>query len=230
VAHVKTLLCLANSKKQGGMCVAGLEIDGRALANWIRPVSSRPSHAVSASEQTLADGSVPHVLDLIRIGLLRHTPSGYQNENWLLDPQVQWERRGRWSYDDVVDAVDRPPTLWANDDSSGGGLHDRVRSRDLTPFDDSLVLVAVDDATVVVRSGWDGKGDVRLRFRYRRARYILRVTDSRYHSRYLARGVGQYGLSAGTLLTVSLAEPWVAEPGGEAYSYKVVAAIIDPEG
>ena len=43
------------------------------------------------------------------------------------------------------------------------------------------------------------------------------------------RGAGRYKLSPRTLVTVSLAEPWVAEPGGEAYSYKVVAAIIEPE-
>ena len=42
-------------------------------------------------------------------------------------------------------------------------------------------------------------------------------------------GAGRYPLSPQTIVTVSLAEPWVPPGGGEAYSYKVVAAIVEPE-
>lgn len=82
----KQIVCLANSRKLSGRCVAGIEIrDGKRLG-WIRPVSDRENQEVSEHERQYEDGSDPKVLDVIEVPLLRALPSGYQRENWLLDP------------------------------------------------------------------------------------------------------------------------------------------------
>ena len=85
--EVKRVVCLANSRKLSGRCIAGKEIADRRVADWIRPVSSRPSEEVSEHERQYEDGSDPRVLDVVDIPLLGHRPKSFQQENWLLDPE-----------------------------------------------------------------------------------------------------------------------------------------------
>lgn len=230
MTYIKTLVCLANSWKHHDMCVAGLELTERGAGDWIRPVSARSGHGISTAEQTLADGSVPAVLDVITVGLRAHTPADFQTENWLLDPTLRWTRTGRWTHADALAVVDQPATLWSNDGSSSVGIHDRVRASDLADLGNSIVLVRVDEPTVVVSTNrWSDKTEVRLWFKYRGVQHELKITDPRYHGAYFREGAGRYPLSPQTIVTVSLAEPWVPPGGGEAYSYKVVAAIVEPE-
>jgi hypothetical protein len=226
---IKNLVCLANSWKHDDLCVAGLEITDAGVGDWIRPVSSRPGHGISTGEQTLNDGSLPATLDVIQVGVIRHTPMDYQTENWLVDPSYRWRRVGRWTHSDAAAALDRPSSLWSNTLSSSVGVHDRVSVADLSAFSISIVLVEVDDPTVVVaKNPYSEKTEVRLAFAYNGVRHKLKITDPSYHGMYLGQGHGQYGLVPKTLITVSLAEPWSARGSSEAYSYKVVAAIIEP--
>jgi len=36
----KTLVCLANSRKPSGHCIAGKDLSEQAQGNWVRPVSA----------------------------------------------------------------------------------------------------------------------------------------------------------------------------------------------
>jgi len=230
VVYIKTLVCLANSRKHNELCVAGVELADDGPGTWIRPVSARSGHGISPAEQTLADGSVPAVLDVITVGLRKYAPSDFQTENWLMDPTHRWERAGRWTHADAAALVDQPSTLWSNDESSSVGIHDRVPAADLATYNSSIVLVDVEEPAVVVSNNpWSGRIEVRLSFKYREVQHELKITDPRYHDAYLGQRPGRYDLNPQTIVTVSLAEPWVAPGGGEAYSYKVVAAIIEPE-
>ncbi|HXF07313.1 MAG TPA: hypothetical protein VNK45_02115 [Candidatus Acidoferrales bacterium] len=83
---VKRIVCLANSRKLNGRCVAGIEITrGNKRVGWIRPVSAREHEEVSEYERQYQDGSDPRVLDVIDVPLIAPKPKDYQQENWLLD-------------------------------------------------------------------------------------------------------------------------------------------------
>ncbi|MCY3914347.1 MAG: hypothetical protein OXG43_14035 [Chloroflexi bacterium] len=145
----KRIVCLANSRKMGGRCVAGKELlaDGR-MGGWIRPVSDREHEEVSAYEQQLEGGSEPHALDVIDVPILRARPKGYQQENWLLDPTRRWSKVDRLEWSDPSEWADAVETLWTNGYSSSSGLNDRVPEDLATSLDRSLYLIGVDGLQV----------------------------------------------------------------------------------
>ena len=188
---------------------------------------------MSSAEQRLPDESRPEVLDIVEVGLSEAVPNGFQSENWRLDPTYRWQRVGRWNYDDALAVLDQPPTLWSNSSSSTVGTNDRVAERDLRHHQRSIGLIQPSAPVVVVsQNPFSGSKEVRLKFRHQRVEHELKITDPAYHGVFIARSLGHYPLVDGTLVTVSLAEPYAApqQPGAEAYSYKIVAAIIEPGG
>jgi hypothetical protein len=106
---IKTLVCLANSRKLSGRCVAGI-VDG-GHEEWIRPVSARPNREVSEYERQYEDGSDPRVLDIVSVPLLQPQPYSYQSENWLLDPDYYWKKIGRVGWDKLLTLEQQPETL-----------------------------------------------------------------------------------------------------------------------
>ena len=110
---IRRVICLANSRRPGGRCIAGREIleDGLPGA-WIRPISDREEGGVSEYERQYEDGSEPQILDVIDIPLREPRPETYQQENWLLDPDYYWTRVGRWAPKDLAPTVYTGASLW----------------------------------------------------------------------------------------------------------------------
>lgn len=77
------IICLANSRKMGGRCVAGLRTDGQG---WMRPVASTRFGELYGCHYKLSDGTEAQVLELIRIEVIKQCPQPYQPENWLIGP------------------------------------------------------------------------------------------------------------------------------------------------
>jgi len=84
-------VCLANSRKHNGRCVAGITTAG----NWIRPVSSEPDGTLYSPDYTCSDGSEPALLDVIRLEAFPR-PEPHQPENWRISG-AQWQHLGRLS-------------------------------------------------------------------------------------------------------------------------------------
>lgn len=80
-------ICLANSRKHGGRCVAGIRTDG---CGWIRLVTNRDDGALLPQHYTLCDGTEAQTLDLLRIEVIKPPPKPYQPENWLVGSKP-WE-------------------------------------------------------------------------------------------------------------------------------------------
>ncbi|MFJ5802985.1 dual OB domain-containing protein [Streptomyces decoyicus] len=222
MATVKTLVCLANSRKNAGRCVAGMVDEDSG--QWIRPVSARPNREVSEYERQYADRSDPRVLDIIAVPLLHSQERSYQSENWLLDPHYYWAKTGRAEWDKLLTLEQHPKTLWINGHSTYHGNNNRVLIEQAHTLQDSLKLIRVDCVTLQVHAPGAAFGDrkqvVDAHFCHAGCTYILRLTDPEYEKTYLAKQEGTYKLGE-SFLTVSLGEPH------EDYAYKLVAAIIE---
>lgn len=224
---VKRVVCLANSRKHSGRCIAGKELrsDGGARS-WVRPVSDRPSEEVSERERQYQDGGDPKVLDVIDIPLKSPVPKAYQSENWLLDPDHYWTLVGQAKWKDLELIADNPDVLWLNTSSTYSGLYDRVSETDASGLDRSLYLLHVDKLKIRVfapGAAFDNpKRRVQADFEHRGVKYQLWVTDPHIEREYLGKADGDYEVGE-CFLTVSLGEPHNGD------CYKLVAAVITPE-
>ena len=221
----RRIVCLANSRKLSGRCIAGKQIlaDGHP-GPWVRPVSARETQEVSEYERQYEDGSDPRLLDVIDVPLLDAQPQHFQQENWLLDPAYCWNRVGRLARHDLSGFVDPAAPLWINGYRSANGLNDRVPLPQANDLDNSLRLIGIDRLELAVAQPGKDFGDFRRRvqgrFSYVGADYWLRVTDPVYERRYLQRPDGCYQIGK-CYLTISLGESY------QGYSYKLIAAIIE---
>lgn len=223
-AYSKTILCLANSRKTSGRCIAGRELVGGKLGNWIRPVSAREHAELSEEDRRFQNGLDPRVLDVIRIPMLEPRPHGFQVENHLIDARYYWTLEGRATWDQVRAAVDgagRP--LWNNLSSSYSGLHDRVAEASADPADGSLRLIEVSNLEINVAvegAEFDnGKRKVRGRFTHGGVQHFLSITDPSIERKYFAGPDGVYPVG-GAILCISLGEPYLGN------AYKLIAAVI----
>lgn len=225
---VKTIVCLANSRKPSGRCVAGREVVAHGAGSWIRPVSARPGEEVSERERQCDDGTDPQLLDVIDVPLLQHRPHACQTENWLLDPSKRWRRIRRADWNHLLNYIENPQALWINGSSTYHGAHDQIpqEAADRLPRSLHLIHVPRVDLTVFAPSAAFGNPNrrVQARFLHSRVEYALRVTDPLIERRFLAGRDGRYSLGE-CCLTISLSEPF--ETKGHSFRYKLVAAIIE---
>ena len=221
---VKHIVCLANSRKLNGRCVAGIEIaDGQRLG-WIRPVSAREHQEVSEYERQYENGADPRVLDIVDVPLLRAQPHEFQQENWLLDPARYWVNRGAAAWDDLSQLADPLAPLWIDGHRTHNGRNDKVPLTQAGTLRSSLRLIAVSGMTVAVIAPGETFGNpkrrVQGRFRHHGVEYRLWITDPLYEREYLAKPNGHYEIGE-SFLTVSLGEPF------NDACYKLIAAIVE---
>ena len=227
MATVKRIVCLANSRRPDGRCVAGKELlaDGRP-GGWVRPVSSKESGAVSLAEQRYSDRNLPQLLDVMEIRLLGAQPSYHQKENWVLDSQYRWGKNNRIAWDDLADLRDTPQRLWLNGHSTKRGQNDKVPLHVARQQNSSLTLIRVDSMELVVMDYSTQRRRVQGRFNYRSIDYWLWVTDPVYETAYLNKTNGTYSLDE-TYLTVSLSEQFYNPGTNTLDCYKLIAGIME---
>jgi hypothetical protein len=220
---LKRIVCLANSRKLQGRCVAGRELQKNGPGAWIRPVSDRPTEEVSEEERRYQDGSDPRILDIIDVPLITAQPTGYQQENWLLDAQYYWMNRGRFRWEDLGPLCDHGGSLWLNGFSSYNGINDRIPLTQAMALTSSLTLIHLNRLDLRIFAPGEAFGNAKRRvqaiFTFDAADYSLWVTDPVVERAYLAKPDGDYPLRD-VYLTISIGEPY------QDYCYKLVATVI----
>lgn len=155
--NAKRIICLANSRKLGGRCVAGREAFAPgSYDGWIRPVSGRQGAAVSLEERRYQDGTDPQVLDVINIQMIGPAPRLHQTENHLLNDQFYWQREGAVTFADLPSLLDSPTALWINGHSSSNGVNDYVTSVEAATITNSLFLIQPTQLSIRVQTEGGG--------------------------------------------------------------------------
>ena len=216
----REFVCLANSRKNLGKCVAGLEwIDDKVSNQWIRPVLDREGNAISDAEMICQDDLPPKLLDIVRVPFTEYRPYLYQNENWLFDRGPRWEKVGSIDWSDLDSLADSDGDLWINQ----GRKNDRINDDATQNLDHSLRLLVVQGLQISVGPEKYDR-PVRAKFTFNHQKYDLRVTDPVVEKWARDTGRSSMEVTGKRYLTISLAGPF---PKFDLH-YKLVAAIIKP--
>jgi len=218
---VKEIVCLANSRKYSGRCVAGKELLGDQIGRWVRPVSNCETGELSIKETSCENGKPPELLDVIAIPLSGHDPHSYQTENYTVDKGL-WIKKQQLPLPVLPRLCDQVDSLWINGYHSRNGLNDRIPEDTVKEnVRSSLLFIKPDKVSITVEEGPNLLKRIRARFRFAGEEYWLPVTDPVLENRYFRKETGQYPMNKKAVyFTVSIGEPY------EGYCYKLVAGII----
>lgn len=213
------LVCLANSRKLGGRCVAGLRMQGKQvkIGDWVRPVS-RSEHG---------EVPVPYYLDGLEMRLgdivdfeegpsIRHLP-GYQPEN--VSFSGLWHRAGRVTWTTLCQLAENEEQPWPAGGSSSMGRNDRFLIEQAPQVRRSLTLQRVDDLELIVlQNPYSKAWDVRGEFSIGSTTLRLKVTDPVVEARLLSARRNE---SVGdALVCLSLGEPY------RGHVYKLLSGVV----
>jgi len=208
----KDIICLANSTKIGGKCVAGKTVDTK---EWIRPVSEEGK--LTNELIKYSNGKLPNLLDIMRIHYKKLQPTACQPENILISEE-RWEYLGRWPEDKLDSLCDKPKEIFINQDRK-----DRIEVKFLEKNKLGYSLLLVKPKSIrLSRTDYENKKKLRAIFVYNELEYDLGVTDPIFLEEYNKKKVGFYKLDSENIyLCISLAAPYK-----DGYCYKLVASII----
>ncbi|MBQ3673065.1 MAG: AAA family ATPase [Paludibacteraceae bacterium] len=225
-------ICLANSFKYGGRCIAGIEIrlsadektfrvvDDQGEPRWIRPVQRETTH----KEIPMETARNIRILDVIELSNTEACGSGCQNENFYYSrmriikslPFSQKVLQALLSKRDYV-------------------LHSQGRfltHKEYCANKGSLMLIEPEEPEIIREEKFkDGikKIQYKTRFTYKGNEYLVSVTDPRYLERMEGYSnvplIGKF--PTGTFYyAISMTEEPV-EVDGQLQHYKLIAGIID---
>ncbi|WP_199246120.1 hypothetical protein [[Phormidium] sp. ETS-05] len=228
------IICLANSIKRGGRCIAGLKTDG---SGWLRPVSRKDDGTLDLPDYILDNYQEPQLFDIIEIECTHPSPEIHQPENWVIS-QKRWKFVGRPTRQMLRDVVN--PEIQRNVLSSElfGNHSDRVdyELMQQNPVQKSLAFIKPTRIIWNIKEDAEGRKKYRVEFYLHNSRYNLSVTDPNWRaalenlphgSNYAANNVAQTNQGDIFLFTVSLGEPFQPNRQNKSFCYKLVAAVIN---
>lgn len=177
---MKTIfVCLANSKKENGRCIAGIELQNNKplLVNgklkWLRPVCKTehgevPTYLVSHIK----------LFDIVEIDVTGEVPDGFQSENVLFNTE-SISIIGKYSISDI--------NKICNDSSNFvfGNRGKAVSESDITFVNHSLIFIKVDEYEIFKKTYPDNPTpQIRISFSYNQIQYDLPITDSAFCDQY----------------------------------------------
>ncbi len=224
-AETVEILCLANSRKLQGRCIAGLRTDGGS--GWVRLVAANGDGTLFPAEYRLPGGAEPQLLEVLQIPCAGPKPAPHQPENLRIQ-RVPWQR-GACPSPGVVQALleahlSKSPLLLGN----FGDKRDYAQIM-LKPAAESLTLIAPDDLLWRIQPSPRGARQTKADFRLTRTPYCLSITDPVWTQKLAHLPYGVYpkdaaGIPAAdrVLFTISLSEPtdW------NNHCYKLVAGVL----
>lgn len=230
-------ICLANSNKQGGRCIAGMKTDG---TGWVRLVSGKPDGTLYLDDYRL--DHQPRVFEVLAVECVRPQPKCYQPENWIV-ARSPWRFLGLPSRSLLnrllkpeLDHYASAPDLLGNDrdrlDYSWVKQHPAIAS---------LAYVKPTDIVWIVQAIGDRRR-YRAQFTLNHQAYNLSITDPAWRTQMETAAIPPGAHSSATILeqlaqpnltvdrfrfTISLGGPFSANPTEPYACFKVIAAVLN---
>lgn len=168
-----TFVCLANSYKEGGRCIAGIEIQNGTPSTvnnkpkWIRPVCKTEHGKVP-------ENLVSHIkiLDIVELNTTENTPDGFQSENILFDTN-SIKVIGKFPLANI-------PMLCDSSVNVIFGNKGKAISEDcIGSLTYSLMMISTNDfeSYEKIYEDNESKPQARLKFKYNFNEYDLPITD-----------------------------------------------------
>lgn len=209
---VVDFLCLANSRKHGGRCLAGIDL---ATGRWLRPVSSRSTTGALSLMQSVVDGEVIEVFDRVNLEIEEVPTSPAQPENVRFVGFVGSAKRqgpnGSWEYAHILEELKGVSPRFTS--VIEGSRSDRISASSVSHPSrlGSLDLVDAEKVTFYKK----GDGSWRCNFVARETSLNLSVTDDRQGAEQsIIRHTGAW------TFVLSLGEPF------RGFHYKLIATCI----
>lgn len=219
------ILCLANSRKHQGRCLAGICLDTGA---WVRPVSNLKGGELFQRQYCDQNGNEANTLDILILEPGRPVPKPLQPENVQIGKGIQRIERTPPSPNVLsllAGALEPGPAIFGNQLDYVPYEPDKVLQSSL-----ALILPRALSFSVVDKSSWGKKKPkVRVVFQLAAAHYSLSLTDPVWEEKIASLSFGTHTASAAginqnqeALLCVSLGEPFEKDQR----CYKLISGII----
>jgi hypothetical protein len=218
----KYFICLANSKKYGERCIAGIEVlkseNGYTIVRqdnkpkWIRPVTQEKHGAVPASLVNNIS-----LLDIIEIDETEEVPDGYQSEN------VRFKESSLSVVDQFRPSPGDLAALIDNDQPYLFGRKGKALSLDAIDFlEQSLTFIKATSSEIYIKKDPDGREQYRLKFIFNMQDYDLPITDVTFLEKCKNNDCASINqdMKDGVYLTISVGVEF------EGWYYKLVAGVV----
>lgn len=174
----KTAVILTKSYKNGGYCVAGIDVN---TSDWIRFVSSNMTTHGAITEEMMSygDGSCCKTGDIVKVQVIEPAPTPHQPENYLINENHYWKKEGVMDLDGLLNLHNCEnayyPFIFQDNWSY-------IEDNALGQVDQSLVMVEVSQLTI--NPVYNGSPATRkCEFLYRGHWYkYMSVTDPDYRN------------------------------------------------
>ena len=222
MSSVKRIICLANSKKEGERCIAGIDID---TDSWVRPVCDTryPLDGRVPEDIRLVDGREPELLDILEMSLTdTGNDFGFECENLSIHP-AKWKCLGKVRPNDLIKYCGNYHQILHN---SGKYVNPSYLKN--LPFEDRRTLQLVQINKFDVEQKTTSKGGLEWRGTIQSINGQkltgAKITDLAF-IRKLNAG---YQITGQYLVTMSLGMPWAYEGWeGEKPCWKLIAGVIE---
>lgn len=224
MTYSRTIVCLANSRKYSGRCIAGLEFNGSGPGAWIRPVSGAPKGELQF-EHLYVDGREPQLLDLIEIEFQKPRPAFCHHEDHLIEARTCWVRRGSVHAGAIVSAIE-PEAGWFDGGSTKFGINDKIPANAAAQLSSSLKLVQPKGLFIKVQTEGgqfrQPRNVIRGYFALAGKDYAFSVTDGAIEREFHDARPGANKYLRSPLLCLSVSEVFESQNA----CYKLIAGVI----
>lgn len=209
------ILCLANSYKEGGRCIAGILLDDnnnkpvfkKNKPVWIRPICKTKHGQIP---NYLCNTILP--LDIIQINKTSNVGVGYQSENTTFD-EKQILVISKATKNILTNLYSQTNLIFGN---RGKALPEDT----IKELDHSLMLISSSNFKIIERKYEEkARPKIRLNFFYNNVSYDFPVTDPIFLENY-SKNKNIIGNKASIDIVLSLGVPF------KDWYYKLVATII----